>query len=396
MNVKRYLAEDVTEAMGKVRAELGLDAFILNTRKIRRHGVSGWFRRPLVEVVAAYEPAPTPPPAARRAEPPPLAPLPLTDVRTGERVLTPNLTAGPEKIGALESKIDSLSATLDTLVGRIRAEANASGDPPEVEALVDALLEGEVHEAFAHRIGREAADIARRRAVDPAEVMEQLLKQYLGEAAPIQMRRYRRTVVIMVGPTGVGKTTTIAKLAAVHALNHGARVGIITTDTYRIAAVEQLRTYAEILSVPITVVYAPEEMETALREQEQCDIVFIDTAGKSPNDPTLEPELRALLAASGADEVHLVLSAATSFTGCLNIVRTYSFLDNFKLLFTKMDETPVWGMLLNLKMLTDRAVSYMTAGQTVPDDIEVMNARKITDRLLGACQWAEPGGRRRA
>jgi flagellar biosynthesis protein FlhF len=396
LNVKRYLAEDVTEAMGKVRAELGLDAFILNTRKIRRRGVSGWFRRPLVEVVAAYEPAPARPPAVRRADPPPLAPLPLTDIRTGERVLTPNLTAGPEKIGALESKIDSLSATLDTLVGRIRAETDAGGGPPEVEALVDALLENEVYDAFARRIGREAAEVARRRTEAPAEAMERILRQYLGEAAPIRLRRSRRTVVLMAGPTGVGKTTTIAKLAAVHALSRGDRVGIITTDTYRIAAVEQLRTYAEILSVPITVVYAPEEMEAALRGQEQCDIVFIDTAGKSPNDPTLEPELRALLAASGADEVHLVLSAATSFTGCLNIVRTYSFLEDFKLLFTKMDETPVWGMLLNLKMLTDRAVSYMTAGQTVPDDIEVMNAHKITDRLLGDCPLARPGGQRRA
>ncbi|MDR0381822.1 MAG: flagellar biosynthesis protein FlhF [Oscillospiraceae bacterium] len=386
MNVKRYLAEDVTEAMDKVRAELGLDAFILNTRKIRRHGAGGWFRRPLVEVVAAYEPAPAPPPAARRADPPPpLAPLPLTNIRTGERVLTPNLTAGPEKIGALESKLDSLSATLGTLVDRVRTEADAAAGDPGVAALVDTLLENDVHETFARKLGREAAGLARRRAEDPAGVMERIVREHLGEAAPIRLKRHRRTVVIMVGPTGVGKTTTIAKLAAVHALNHGVRVGIITTDTYRIAAVEQLRTYAEILSVPISVVYAPEEMEAALGGQEQCDVVFIDTAGKSPNDPTLEPELRALLAASGADEVHLVLSAATSYTSCLNIVKTYSFLENFKLLFTKMDETPVWGMLLNLKMLTNRAVSYMAAGQTVPDDIEVMDVCKVAGRLLGVC-----------
>lgn len=401
--MKRYIAEDVTEAMEKIRAELGRDAFILNTRKIRRRGLVGFFRRPLVEVVAAYEPpappakdpappvmeagpAPNPPRAPRPSAPPETGgfrALGVQDVLTGGTVAIPH-AAPAGKIGALEDKIDSLAATVGTLVGKLQTKNEyRQGYPPEIEPLVLSLLENEVHEEFAHKIGREVADIIKKRGENPREVMEQILREYLGEPAPIKLKRYQRTVVIMVGPTGVGKTTTIAKLAAIYALNHHARVGIITTDTYRIAAVEQLKTYAEILEVPITVVYAPDEMPDALRAHEQRDIVFIDTAGKSPGDPTLKEEVVALLRASDADEVHLVLSATTGFTGCLNIVNAYSFLRDFKLLFTKMDETPAWGMLLNLKFLTDRSFSYMAAGQTVPDDIEVMNTRKVVDRLMG-------------
>ncbi len=395
MNVKRYIAEDVTGAMEKIRSELGGDAYILNTRKLKRKGLTGLFKKPLVEVVAAYEPAP-PPPGLLRAEPTaePIPapkneknfdPLPLPNVTFGERVISAPPAREQEKMADLESKLDSISATLGTLVGKVQMKGGdfRANYAPEIENLLLSLIENEVHEEFAHKISREVSEIAGRESVDVGDVMEQILKQYLGEAAPIKLKKYKRTVVIFIGPTGVGKTTSLAKLAAIYALNHHARVGIITTDTFRIAAIEQLKTYAEILQVPLTVVYAPDEMKDALQDHEQRDIVFIDTAGKSPSDPTLEGEVLSLIRESDADEVHLVLSATTSFSGCLNIINTYSFLKDFKLLFTKMDETPTWGMLLNLKFLTDRMISYMAAGQTVPDDIEVANPGKIAAHLMG-------------
>jgi flagellar biosynthesis protein FlhF len=371
VNVKRYIAGDVGGAMDKVRAELGRDALLLNTRKIRRPGLFGFLQKPMVEVVAAYEQAP--PPA-----PPP-----------GERLIAVSQGGETQKLNDLSNKLDNLSVTLGALVGRLQAKDRLQDHLqdrllPEVEPLVLALTENEVHEEFARKLGREVGEILDRQeeADDPREVMEQLLKQYLGEPGPIKLKKYRRAVTLLVGPTGVGKTTTLAKLAAIYALNHHAKVGIITTDTYRIAAVEQLKTYAEILRVPLTVAYSAEELADALREYEQYDIVFIDTAGKSPNDPTLEPEVLSLVRAADANEVHLVLSATTSFSGCLNIINTYAFLKDFKLLFTKLDETPSWGMLLNLKLLTERAVSYIAAGQTVPDDIEVMSPGKIARHLL--------------
>jgi flagellar biosynthesis protein FlhF len=423
LNVKRYIADNEAEAMEKVKAELGRDAFILNTRRVRRKGLAGFFQKKLVEIVAAYEPPPPPPPAgvnplpslvtsapaakaltpgvtytpsqvaaayataAKREET--LAPLTLQDVLTGQRV-TPGVPPPPPPesedsghIRELESKIDKLTTTLHGLSRDLQISSERQGRlSPEVERLLAALRENEVHEEFARKLAREVSDIVHKQGAEPDEVMEQILKQYLGEPSPIRLRRFKRTVVMLVGPTGVGKTTTLAKLAAIYSINHHAMVGVITADTYRIAAVEQLRTYAEILDIPLSVVYEPGEMTDALREHEDKDIVFIDTAGKSPNDTSHEGEIKALIKNAEVDEVHLVISASTSFTGCLNIVNTYGFLRDYKLLFTKLDESPTWGMLLNVKFLTDRPLSYMAAGQTVPDDIEVCNSRKIISRLM--------------
>jgi len=410
MNVKRYIAADEAEAMDKVRAELGRDAFLLNTRKIRRKGLTGLFRHPLVEVVAAYEPPesaapaqpfalmqpvmPTQPvspaafaqavtpaqpivpaqPLASSSSPayrtlsaaPGFMPLPLRDALTGEEVLSVPQSG---KIQALETKIDGITAALGALAGKIqmgRGDYFKPQFPPEVERLLLSLTENEVHEEFVRKIGREVADVTEREQAAAAEVMEQILKQHIGEAAPIKLKKYKRTVAVFLGPTGVGKTTTVAKLAHIYAHHHHARVGVITADTSRVAAVEQMETYAEILQVPFTVVYKPEELADALQGFEQCDLVLIDTAGRSPSDPALEPEVLSLIRTAEVDEAHLVLSAATGFAGCLHILKSYAFLRDFKLLFTKLDETPTWGAVLNLRFLTDRLISYMADGQTVP------------------------------
>ncbi len=426
MNVKRYIANDMPEALSKIRDELGRDAFILNQRTIRHKGLRGFFRKPMVEVVAAYEPpesAAEPP--AKKKKPNPLPPLtpqlkktdrPLPESDMSEAVPPAPLKfpayqgAGPEfkpvvlpgasprgavaikppvqddsKIASLETKIEALAATVQNLTGAINSsrEAVRGGYPAEVDSLLGSLLENEVHEEFAHKIAREVTEIVTKQKANPVEVMEQILRQTLGEPAPLRLKRFKRTVVMLVGSTGVGKTTTLAKLAAIYHINHHAKVGIITTDTYRIAAVDQLRTYAEILEVPLSVVYGPDELPEALREHEDKDVVFIDTAGKSPKDRTLEEEITSMIKLSDCDEVHLVLSATTGFAGLLNIITTYGFLKDYKILFTKMDENPAWGVVLNTKFLTDKPISFIGSGQTVPDDIEVMNPRDIIQRLTG-------------
>jgi flagellar biosynthesis protein FlhF len=147
--------------------------------------------------------------------------------------------------------------------------------------------------------------------------------------------------------------------------------------------VEQLKTYAEILQTPLAVAYSADDIPDCLREHDDKDIVFIDTAGRSPSGTDLETEVTELIRKSEADEVHLTLSATTGFTGMLHIVNTFHFLREYKILFTKLDETPTWGSLLNARFLTDRPISYTALGQGVPDDIEVMNSGKIINRLMG-------------
>jgi len=441
MNVKRYIAEDVPSAVEKIRTELGRDAFILSTRKVRRKGVLDIFKKPLMEVMAAYEDKPAVPEKSEKAHQPlmppsssvwqqpaasagaaavavnayrqasgqptafdtegslrsfaavrtaqareeNITPLYIEDARTGLPVNTATPPEDDTRLRSIEDKIDALASNFQNVAGKMqlgRANYRATYSAG-VEKLLISLLDNEVHEEFAHKIAREVNEVVARQDEDPSEVMEQILKQYMGEPAPIKLKKFKRTIVLLTGPTGVGKTTTLAKLAAIYALNHHARVGIITTDTYRIAAVDQLKTYAEILEVPVSVSYSPEDIGDALSVHEDRDIVFIDTAGRSPSDRMHEAELTDIIKYADPDEVHLVISATTGFTGCLNIVNTYSYLRDYKLLFTKLDESPSWGTLLNMRFLSDRPVSYMAAGQNVPDDIEVAGNAKIIERLMG-------------
>ena len=409
MNVKRFIGDDVAEAMNKVRSELGRDAFILNTRKIKRKGFFGFLKKPLVEIVAAYE---NPEPPRYIQQQPAWAPPPeqdamsmsLNNQRTPLQSLTTAVGAegfkpifpvvekapaepkpeDPDRIRELENKLDSLSNTLGNLVSKMQIKDGYRAQyPPEIESFVLSLIENEVHEEFAHKIAREVSDIVIKHGEDVSEVCEQILKQHMGEAQPIKLKRFKRQVVLLTGPTGVGKTTTLAKLAAIYSINHHAKVGIISADTYRIAAVEQLKTYAEILEVPISVAYTPEEVGDYLKEHEDKDVVFIDTSGRSPNDKELEKDISQLIKYSQADEVHLVISATTSFSGCVNILNKYNFLRDFKLLVTKTDETPTWGAMLNLRFLAGKPLSYTAMGQNVPDDIEVADSRKIITKLMG-------------
>jgi flagellar biosynthesis protein FlhF len=207
----------------------------------------------------------------------------------------------------------------------------------------------------------------------------------LGKSETIDMKKTGGpTVVMFVGPTGVGKTTTLAKIAANYLLNQKKNVGLITADTYRIAAVEQLKTYAEILGIPVKVAYSPVDIRDAVSEYSDKDLVLIDTAGRSHNNKSQFEELKAMINASGADEVYLVMSATTSIRNCREILVAYDFIKDYKLIFTKTDEAPVLGIILNVRYLTGKRLSYITNGQNVPDDIEVANVEKITKNLIGS------------
>jgi flagellar biosynthesis protein FlhF len=192
-----------------------------------------------------------------------------------------------------------------------------------------------------------------------------------------------KKVIIVIGPTGVGKTTTLAKLAANMVLTEKKKVGLVTSDTYRIAAVEQLKTYSEIIGVPLTIVYTPGEILNAIEGYKDKDLILVDTAGRSHKDKYQLMELKTLIKSSINYEVYLVMSATTKFSDCIEIIKNYSFLDDYKLLFTKMDETSAFGVILNVAYITKKPISYITTGQSVPDDIEIADNGKIINCLLG-------------
>jgi flagellar biosynthesis protein FlhF len=190
-------------------------------------------------------------------------------------------------------------------------------------------------------------------------------------------------VVALIGPTGVGKTTTIAKLAANLMLREKHRVGLITIDTYRIAAIDQLKRYADIIGSQLKVVGSAEEMRSAVKAMNECDFVLIDTAGRSPNDTLKLNELKSFLAAAGPQEVHLVLSTTANQESVELAMDKFGDVRFDKIIFTKLDEAAHVGTVLNVAKKTNRALSYVTIGQDVPDDIEVARGRRIAQLILG-------------
>jgi len=210
-----------------------------------------------------------------------------------------------------------------------------------------------------------------------------IIKDYLGKPYDINTDSLDKKVLFFVGPTGVGKTTTLAKLAAKLSIVDNKSVALITADTYRIAAVEQLKTYSEILGVPLTTIYESNELPTAIENYKNKDYILIDTAGRNHKDSELLNELNNLISFVDSPEVFLLISLTTGYKDVESIIKSYKFLRDYKLIFTKYDEASLIGNILNVKFLTSKQLSYITTGQGVPDDIEVANSEKIANYIVG-------------
>jgi flagellar biosynthesis protein FlhF len=213
--------------------------------------------------------------------------------------------------------------------------------------------------------------------------LARMIESEVRVAGPIQTPPGHCRLVALVGPTGVGKTTTIAKLAANYRLKEKRRVGLITVDTYRIAAVEQLRTYADIIDLPMQVVSTPREMREAVSRMDDLDLILLDTAGRSPKDEVRIQELRAFLTEADADEVHLVLSSVAGARVLEQTAERFTAVGATALLLTKLDECSGLGNVLPLIRSSELPLSYLTNGQNVPDDIEVADSMRVARLILG-------------
>jgi flagellar biosynthesis protein FlhF len=210
------------------------------------------------------------------------------------------------------------------------------------------------------------------------------IEKLISTAGPINRTKPRGPhVVALIGPTGVGKTTTIAKLAANLQLRDKRRVGLITIDTYRIAAIDQLKKYADIIGAELRIVSSPDDLKNAIASMNDCDYILIDTAGRSPNDALKLSELRNFIASAAPDEVHLVLSTTCSQEAVELAIERFTAVRVDRLIFTKLDEAAHVGVMLNIVRKVNKPLSYITTGQDVPDDIEVGRGRRLADLILG-------------
>ena len=359
-----YRAGTLREALGRVRRDLGGSAVILGMREVRRRRLFGRGVLEQIEVTAAPElPEATPP------EPPPIA--------------IPALHSGPR----LDPRLGKLHAAVDELSRGGAFEHLLLDVPTSLAPVYARLVEAEVPEAIARRLVRHVLDAVEPDEYHRPDAIEDALRRAvalcLPTATPIAAVPGMRRVVALVGPTGVGKTTTVAKLAAIAKLELGLRVGLLTVDTYRIAAVEQLRTYAEIIDLPLAVADAPDRMRGALDDLGPLDLALIDTAGRSPSDLGKIRMLGDVLEAANPDEVHLVLSAASGRGALDAAVDRFGPLGVDRLLVTKLDEAAGLGALLGVVARSARPISYVTNGQAVPDDIEPADPNRLASLILG-------------
>jgi flagellar biosynthesis protein FlhF len=386
MEVKTYRAPTMCEALKMVRRELGPDAAVLHTREVQDRRLFGWLRGPRhIEVTASRDVnVPSRLPSRRRADVLKAdAGLPLDELdqrpasaRPPDAVLTPGV----------QNQLAELQAMVQDLCRRPQSERRQDL-PEELFRLFTDLLDSDLSEDLARELVERVRNESQGAKLNDLVLMKarisRMIEAEIHVSGPIQVTPGHRLLVALIGPTGVGKTTTIAKLAAHYRLREKRRVGLITVDTYRIAAVEQLRTYADIIDLPMQVVSTPREMREAVRRMSDLDLVLMDTAGRSPKDEVRIQELRSFLSEAEADQVHLVLSSVAGAKTLVQMAERFASVGTTALVLTKLDETTSLGNVLPLVRSSRLPVSYLTNGQNVPDDIEVADARRLASLVLG-------------
>jgi len=380
MLVKRYHAKDMQQAMDTVVRELGSDAVILNSRKVRKKGLKNLFRKPVLEVMVAYDPANVP--SAKKLS---STYAPFSTEKTSKEQKHKAAAVSSEQLERLDKRIDSIDSMLTDFIEKFSfVKRDITYDyPDEVQELLGRMIEAQVREELAHSMAKETEQMLRKQpGTSAAEVLEHLMIEQFGRPEPILHKKFTQKVILVLGPTGVGKTTTIVKLAADFSVKQKKKVGIINTDTYRIGAQEQLQTYADILGIPIQVVYWPDELEGAMEYMSDRDIIFVDTAGKRPGDEQHKEDLLDIVRILKPEDTLLCLSATTGFASIKEMIDTYGFIDDYRLLITKLDETKYRGSLLNISWYTQKPLAYVTTGQNVPDDIEVVDVESIINKII--------------
>lgn len=377
-----------------VRRELGPEAAILHTQQVRAGGWLGWLTGARwIEVTASADvrvpsrlPEEEDDSLRGGTDPGQLGWRSFAPQRPVDTGIPLDRSMGEAVLG----RQGRAAGQLASLVRQWEAETRQAGhrELPEVLfRLFAELLDAEWEEHVARELVEQMRDsLGEADPVDPVLVRARALRLVESEirtTGPLAVQPGRRRVVALVGPTGVGKTTTIAKLAAHYRLKERRRVGLITVDTYRIAAVEQLRTYADIIDLPMYVVSTPRQLREASRQWEGLDLVLMDTAGRSPRDEIKLQELKAFLQEAHTDEVHLVLSTTASARALVETARQFQSVGITALLLTKLDEASALGHVFSLLRSARLPVSYLTNGQNVPEDIEVAQPERLARWIVG-------------
>ncbi|SKA86474.1 flagellar biosynthesis protein FlhF [Caloramator quimbayensis] len=346
MIIKRYVVDNMNEAMVRIRYELGNDAVIVSQRKIRQKGIIGILKPRKLEVTAAAD----------------------------EK--QKNVKSKSEKNEELEKELSDIKNMVSILL-RERDTNRKDNKNKTKQKLLENDIPNEIIEDIYNNIKLKNQD----KKLTP-KMIESCFKEALMDIIKIDENKDDK-IQVLVGPTGVGKTTTIAKLASLYSLYQNKKVGLITIDTYRIGAVEQLKTYAEILSIPFEVALSLKDIPEIINKMKGCDVILIDTTGRNSKNIMQISETRKYVETINAGKVHLVLSMTTKQSDLKKIIENYKIVNYNSLILTKVDETNAYGSILSCCYYGNVPISFLTTGQNVPEDIERADKDKILKLVLG-------------
>lgn len=413
MTINKYQGRTQEEAIRIAKEQLGENAVIMNVRPIKSKGLFHFLKDSAYEVTAAVEEQQ---PVAKSSG---LAIQDNINFSADEEIkipIQPQETVARretnrqaevlkrESQNRLEERIENIQDLLEKKLAPAETETAKSQSKREektakmtkeqeegmkfLKMIYGIMLENEINEKYANVILEDIEKVVRGgSSVDYilSSIYQKMILKF-GQPRPIEFGEKKPKVVFFIGPTGVGKTTTIAKVASKFKLDAGKKVALLSADTYRIAASEQLKTYANILDTPFSIVYAPEELNQAIAQLADYDLILVDTAGFSHKNMEQKDDIKKLvnsLDKKYEKEVFLVVSATAKYKDLVNIADVYHDIADYKLIFTKLDETSAYGNLLNIRLYSGADLSYTTNGQNVPDDIELFHTQKIVKQLLG-------------
>jgi flagellar biosynthesis protein FlhF len=378
------------DAMKSIRNELGNEAIILNSRIVYTGGILGFFRKKSFEIIAAVD-------QLAKHDPKPIR----KDMQKGlERkpTIQTQEKIGPEKAENRVSQVNSkqtedILKEIADLKELIQTQSFQSGTlsgiyPEPIQKLIHLMQDQEFTPTLMEKftavfMEKWFADGVNRTSEELQGFLKDEIINVLADK-PFEGITFTKKFINVIGPTGVGKTTTLAKIAADCLLNHHKKVAFITTDTYRIAAIEQLKTYAQILNVPIEVCYTLEDFQTAVKKFSSYDVVLIDTAGRNFRNKQYVEDLGKIIDFSIDIENYLVLSLTSNQKVMESIFQQFSSIKIDKFIFTKADETDVYGTMLNMIEKYEIGAAYITTGQEVPDDVMIASPEAMANLIIGA------------
>lgn len=366
MKMKKYSAVTMTEAMSKVRADLGDDAVILNSKVVYTKGFLGLFKKKTIEVVAGMDKYETP-----------LQPV---------QPLQKEMISSVKKEEVVSSELKKELSDIKMLVQSMQRPVETKKYTEDIESFLQYLRNHEINEELITRIGDELFEHvneidSNKQSLSYRQIATQVLKKALIDV-PFGGLSYQKKYINVLGPTGVGKTTTIAKMAAHAVLQKKKKIGFITTDTYRIAAIEQLKTYAGLLQAPVEIVYNSEDFKKAMETYKEYDLVFIDTAGRNYKEVKFVEDVKKLIQFEDNVESYLVLSSTSKEKDMETIIEQFSSFPIEQFIFTKADETNSIGSMINLMIKYNKGLAYYTDGQEVPEDINEASVDSLLKLLF--------------